>query len=268
MSTMGGHLDRKLNNLLRVWPHSTVAVSSFLRQHRIYRQLSDKYQKNGWIKSIGHGAFIRSDDEKILWPGGLCAVQKQLKLPIHVASKSALEQQGYAHFVPVNGATKLILFGTGHTKLPAWFRDHGWGVSIQYYAINLFNLSNPKTGLTELNVEGNSVKIAAPERAIMEYLYQVPIQNSFEEAHLIMENLGTLRPDLVQNLLEHCKSIKAKRLFMFLAEYCDHSWLKWLNLKKVSLGAGNRVIAKGGILDSKYHITIPESLKKCKGNRP
>jgi hypothetical protein len=40
-----------------------------------------------------------------------------------------------------------------------------------------------------------------------------------------MEGLNTLRPDLVQELLEKCSSVKVKRLFMHLAEQFQHPWL-------------------------------------------
>ena len=35
----------------------------------------------------------------------------------------------------------------------------------------------------------------------------------------------------------------------------------YLNLDKIDLGSGKRVIAKGGVYDKKYQITIPAELK-------
>ncbi len=67
-----------------------------------------------------------------------------------------------------------------------------------------------------------------------------------------------LRPSLVQSLLEQCRSIKVKRLFMVLAETCNHSWLKNLDLSTVDFGKGKRMIIKGGKLDSKFGITVPD----------
>lgn len=93
----------------------------------------------------------------------------------------------------------------------------------------------------------------------MEVLYLVPKEQSFDEALLLMDGLTLLRPRLVQTLLEQCRSIKVKRLFMVLAETCSHSWLKKLDLSKVDLGKGKRMIVKGGRLDSKYGITVPDT---------
>ena len=72
-----------------------------------------------------------------------------------------------------------------------------------------------------------------------------------------MEGLVTLRPSLVQTLLETCSSIKAKRLFLFLAEAMNHAWVKRIHLSNVRLGEGKRVIVKNGRFDSKYNITVP-----------
>lgn len=74
----------KINILLKKWPKGSVAVSSWLNEQGIYRQLIQAYQKSDWVNSIGGGAFVRSDD-KINWIGALFAIQTQLKLPVHAA---------------------------------------------------------------------------------------------------------------------------------------------------------------------------------------
>jgi hypothetical protein len=76
-----------------------------------------------------------------------------------------------------------------------------------------------------------------------------------------MESLSALQPELVQELLEQCRSIKAKRLFLFLADKAGHSWFKYLDISKIQLGKGKRSIVHKGVLIPKYQITIPENLK-------
>jgi hypothetical protein len=93
----------------------------------------------------------------------------------------------------------------------------------------------------------------------MEVLYGVPQVDSYEEARLLTEGLTTLRPRLVQALLEHCASVKVKRLFMFLAENCKHAWAGKVDLSKVDFGSGKRVLIKGGRFDPKYQITVPNT---------
>ena len=91
----------------------------------------------------------------------------------------------------------------------------------------------------------------------MEMLYHVPIKQGFDEAMRIMESLLSLRPELVQKLLESCASIKVKRLFLYMAQAANLPFASKLNLKKVNLGVGDRTIIKGGRLDPQYRVTVP-----------
>jgi hypothetical protein len=68
--------------------------------------------------------------------------------------------------------------------------------------------------------------------------------------------MTTLRPDKVQLLLELCSSVKVKRLFLYMAEKQNHFWFNDLDLDKINLGAGKRMIVKNGVLDAKYQITV------------
>ncbi len=78
-----------------------------------------------------------------------------------------------------------------------------------------------------------AITASVPERAMMEALYLVPVKESFEEAGLLMEDLTTVRPRLVQSLLEQCRLVRVTRLFMFLAEACNHAWVKKLDPSKM-----------------------------------
>ncbi len=246
-----------LNNLLRQWQPGSIAVSSWLNEQGVYQQLVHEYEKNGWIQRIGRGAYIRAGDS-VEWGSALHTIQNQLSLPVHVSAKSALQLQGYAHFLQMGGNPAIWLFGLPGTRLPGWFEQYNWGVDFFYITTNLF-LGKKETGLTQKEQRGFSVNISSPERAIMEVLYLVPKQESFEEANLLMEGLSTLRPSLLQELLEQCNSVKVKRLFLYLAEKSGHSWINRLNIDGVNLGKGKRVIVKGGVFNSKYGITVPES---------
>ena len=75
-----------------------------------------------------------------------------------------------------------------------------------------------------------------------------------------MEGLATLRPNQAQELLEDCKSIKAKRLFLYFAERVGHSWFNYIDQTKIDLGSGNRSIVPNGILVPKYSLVLPKEL--------
>ena len=87
-------------------------------------------------------------------------------------------------------------------------------------------------------------------------LYCVPNKATVNEAYQIMELLVSLKPTLMQELLENCTSIKVKRLFLYMAERAGHACLNRLDLSKIDLGNGVREIVKGGTLDRKYNIII------------
>jgi hypothetical protein len=142
-------------------------------------------------------------------------------------------------------------------KLPTWFKKHKWDQKINYKATSFL----PKElGLNEFSFTGFSIKVASPARAIMECLYLAPEKFDLMECYELMENLNDLRPTQVQDLLEACKSIKVKRLFLYMAEKHNHNWYKYLNLSTVDLGKGKRSLVKEGVYVSKYQITLPETL--------
>lgn len=246
-----------INNLLKEWPKGTIAVHPWLIKQGVYRQLADVYVKGGWLERIGQGAFKRAG-EKVDWIGGVYALQTQLDASVHPAGKAALQLHGNAHYVPADfKQSKIVLFGVLNEKLPAWFNKYLWGVEIRYVMTGLFGNDKP-LGLTSYNAGDYDIKISSPERAALEFCYDVPSDESFDELSHIISGLTTLRPPILQDLLERCRSIKAKRLFMYLAEKHQHSWVNRLDLTRVDFGRGKRSICKGGRYDSKYKIVVPK----------
>lgn len=233
----------------------TVALSSWLEDQGVYRQLAGRYEQGRWFDRIGNGAFARTGDQ-VDWTGALYAVQKQAHLAIHVGGKSALELQGLSHFA-VAGRKPLFLFGAPKTELPIWFKKRDWGVSVSFTRTGLFRPSKV-TGLTERSSGAFSIQISTRERAALELLYWIPAKQQYEEAKALFEGLQGLRPALVQSLLEACTSIKVKRLFLHFAEETNQPWFSELKIERVALGKGKRVIGEGGSFDSKYNISVPK----------
>ena len=241
------------------WPACTVAVQPWLSGRGINRKLADAYRKSGWVDRVGHGAYIRAG-AAVDWTGCLQAVQVQLGLSVHAGGRTALELQGYAHFLPMGKRHVVFLFGTPKDRLPVWFVKKDWGARVHFTTTNLFR-SEKKIGLTSRPTGAFALTVSAPERAIMEVLHLTPQVHSMDAAKLLMEGLTTLRPTLVQTLLKTCRSIKVKRIFLFLADECGHAWARKLDLTRVNLGMGKRVIGKGGRFVSKFNISVPASLR-------
>ncbi len=196
--------------------------------------------------------------DEVAWTGALYGLQSQLALSVHPGGKTALELKGFSHYL-AETTKRVFLYGLRGEKLPAWFRQYDWGVEILYSPTNLFP-ADCQEGLSEYREKEFSLRISSPERAALEMMYHLPNEVSFEEAYLIAENLITLRPVVVQALLECCNSVKAKRLFMYMAERHQHPWVQKLDLSKVDFGKGKRVIVKSGVLYGKYNITVPKSI--------
>jgi len=244
----------KINRLINQWPKGTVGVTSYLTSLGFSYELLRRYKDSGWIEKLGRSAYILSGDE-IGWPGALYTLQTQLALPVHVGGKTALELKGYAHYLPAKH-NKLFLYGPRGLILPAWFKEDCFNVKFFVTRTNLFP-ADSREGFTDFKERDFSVKISAPEVAAMEMLHLVPKEVGFDEAQLIMENLVTLRPDVIQGLLASCRSVKVKRLFLYMAERQEHTWLSMLDLSKIDLGKGKRVIIKNGRFNVKYQITVP-----------
>ncbi len=163
----------------------------------------------------------------------------------------------------MQGIKRVALFHSAIVKVPLWFRKaKAWNAEFNIYQVSLFQGDDSLLGVIKRPIDGVDVYLSSPERAALEILHLVPNKQSFEEASKLIETLTQLRPNLVQSLLEKCKSIKAKRLFLYLADKFQHQWLPKVDLSKVSLGHGNRVIGEGGDYHPKYQLSLPKIMEE------
>jgi len=253
--SMGNEPKSKINRLIRHWPRGTPTTASYLNKQGFSHDLLTRYKKSGWVQSFGRGAYILNGD-KVEWPGTVYTLQTQLGLNVHPGGKTALELKGYAHYLPA-GKRKIFLYGTQGLVLPSWFEGDRLGVDVTLVRTNLFPAAS-ESGFMEFKEKDLILKISSPERAAMEMLHLVPGKVGFDEASLIMENLSTLRPEMAQELMVLCRSIKVKRLFMFMAERHGHAWASKIDVSALNLGKGKRMIVPKGRLNVKYQITVPK----------
>ncbi|MBC8767728.1 type IV toxin-antitoxin system AbiEi family antitoxin [Arenibacter sp. BSSL-BM3] len=245
----------KINQLLSTHAPGVVYLSSWLVQQGYSLDLQKRYRNSDWFTSIGTGAMIRSGD-KVGYEGALYALQKQAGLYVHPGGKTALSLLGKSHYLELS-ANKVTLFGGQQEKLPTWCKQHDWGVKLDYHSSSFLPAN---IGLVELELKTFSIKVSSAARAMLECLFLAPKHQELIECYQLMEGLNNLRPNLVQDLLENCTSIKVNRLFMYLAEKANHNWVKHLNMDKINLGSGKRSIVKNGVYDPKYKITVPVEL--------
>jgi hypothetical protein len=214
--------------------------------------------------------------ESLRWQAVVISLQTLLGRPYTVGGRTALELQGFAHYL--SGRQREIhLYGTG--KPPGWLSKlHLEDQFVLHNADRLFksNSRHPrgsKSGTStgnDLLQSGYTTQpwgqwewpltLSSPERAIFELLDEVPQRETFHQADTLMDGLRNLSPRRLHILLLACRSVKVKRLFLWFAERHEHAWLKQLDRKDVDLGQGKRMLVKGGKLDPKFQITVPESI--------
>ncbi len=234
-------------------------TSTTLSQQGYYKQLLKQYCDAGWVRKLGHGAYIKLDDP-IQWPGAVAALEQQLGHPAHLGGISALEFHGLAQYLTLDkrGPRSFSLFNTTERKrpLPKWFRDSFPGC--QYFQHHLFDR---EVGLVNTAIESADIILSLPERAILEVLSLVPQGFDYRHAYELTENLQLLNPELMQTLLTICRSIKVKRLFLYLADTHQLPCFKALDLDTIALGEGKRVIAPGGHYVARYQLSVPEMME-------
>jgi len=250
----------KINQLLRSQPYGVVFLSSWLTRQGYSLNLQQRYKKSNWLKSIGTGAMIRSGD-KVGYEGAIYALQQQSVLNIHPGGKTALGLLGKIHYLEFS-SRNVIIFSGNNEKLPLWLLKHQWGVEMNYYNTSFLPVDS---GLVTIELKTFTIKISSAARALMECLYLAPIHQELLECYELMVGLNNLRPNLVQDLLEQCKSVKVKRLFIYMADKANHNWFYDLNLDKIDLGSGKRSLAKNGTYIPKYLITVPKELGEDSG---
>lgn len=245
----------KINQLLTDISSGSILLTSWLKMEGYSYELQQRYRDTGWLTTIGKGAMVRSG-QKLMMNSAIYALQQQAGLKIHVGGRSALGMQGLAHYLEID-RKETLLFGQRGVRLPAWFKGNKWDTRP---ILIISSFLPPDLGLIEFDESGFKIKISGPARAIMECLELAPRRFDLAEVQDLMESLNFLQPAIVQILLEHCSSIKVKRLFLYFAEKAGHSWFKYLQLDKITLGSGKRSLASNGILVPKYQITLPKNL--------
>ncbi|MEM9242866.1 MAG: type IV toxin-antitoxin system AbiEi family antitoxin domain-containing protein [Pseudomonadota bacterium] len=247
----------KINSLLKRIPRGMVLTPCLLKAKGISSKLAWWYVQSGWLARIDRGIYKLAGDS-ITWAGVLSTLSSEYPT-VHLGGKTALQVLGKSHYIAVNFIKqKLQLFSPAGVKLPRWVNTHSLEEKFQLHATSLFSgLEDEKLSLLNHKHDNLSIQVSAPERAALEVCYLVPKVINFQEAALLIENLLRLRPQLVQTLLESCQSIKVKRLFLYLSEYYQHTWLSELDLTKIELGKGKQLIAGGGVYDAKYKISVP-----------
>jgi|CXWL01.1.fsa_nt_gi hypothetical protein len=253
MTSEPSHNGVKINQRLLAAPAGAVLTLAWLKSQGISGKLANYYVTSGWLHRLGEGAYTLKSDPPD-WLGAVFGLQQKTG-SVHPGGRTALELVSLAHFLPLGEQAPLYLFCRTGARLPEWFKNLPWAGRVRQVGTNFLP---PDLGLRDHAAGGFAVRISDPERAVLEFLFRLDVDEAgYEHARLVFEGLGTLRPSLLQVLLEKCTSVKVKRLFLYLAELQGHPWAKELDQSRITLGRGKRVFVPGGRLDPKFLITVP-----------
>ena len=246
----------KKNNIEKQMFDGLLVNRLWLRNHGINSPLVDYYVRTGYFEAVARGIY-RKPGHMLKWQHIIYSLQI-LGYKIHIGGRTALELHGFAHYLPLGKNQTIHIFCD--KKLPGWIKKIHIKEKFEQHSCILFDNTTKDQGLTTIPFGSWDwpINIALPERAILEILAGVPKKESFHMINMIIEGAVNFRPNLVTVLLEGCKSIKVKRLFLWLSERSQHQWFTLINSKNVNLGSGKRLIKKNGRLDPKYLITVPK----------
>ena len=121
-------------------------------------------------------------------------------------------------------------------------------------------LGDDLKGVEEMTIGDEALLVSSPERAFLECLNLPDATSSLLDLYYVMESLTTLRPKLLQQLLESCSSQKVKRLFLYMAEKAGHPWFNALKPDSIETGTSRLMAVPTGKYIAKYNMTIPKEL--------
>jgi hypothetical protein len=252
----------KLNQLQRLLPEGMVADAAWLERHGYSSALRSQYVSAGWLNCPVRRVYRRGYGP-LAWEQVILSLQQLEEMPLTVGGRTALEQQGYAHYLSAN-QHEVHLYGP--MRPPNWLASLPLEVKFHWHnSQRLFPnhdcTHEPKpTMLEPSGALKLPLRLSSKERAVLELLDELPDRESFHQADALMEGMTDLSPRRLQSLLEECSSVKVKRLFFFFADRHRHIWRTKLDKARIELGSGKRALVKGGRLDPVYQITVPTDL--------
>ena len=272
----------RLNLLEKELPEGLLVDSAWLNAKGFASNLRTYYTKTGWLDQPARGVYRRTRGT-LGWQQVVISLQTLLEQPLIVGGRTALEVQGFSHYLAQEVQTVHLY---GPVKPPSWLAKLNLPQSFVYHNSRALFRNEPiSVGLTSLawdiargegrdvnRLQGGDVttlawgqwdwplSISTPERAYLEMLDEVPARETFHQADMILQGAANFSPRRLQKLLADCTSVKVKRLFFYFADRHQHAWRKRLDKDAIDFGSGKRMLVRGGHLDPVYLITVPEGL--------
>lgn len=267
---MSEQKGQKLNHLIAALSDSDVVTSTWLQASGYSRSLLARYVKSGWLRSPSRGAYTKAGAQ-LRWDGVLYSLQQREGLRLHPGGRFVLSWRGHEHYLRLNAPATITVYGAD--RVPKWATDLPLAEQIDDCGRGAFpavpSYHAPSTELYEHGLQRAmdtdaslraDVVMSMPERAVLELCADVKDAAGVYEVDAVLQGMPNLRPDLVSRLLRLCSRVKAKRLFLALADRHAHAWFARVSLESVDLGTGKRMLVRNGQLNRKFEITLPADL--------
>jgi hypothetical protein len=199
-----------IKNLQATLPRGAPFDLALLESFRVSPQLAARYVESGWLVRLGYGAYAYPNDAFDA-NGALLFLQRRV-VSLHTGGKSALALQGVRHNLGMRDT--LVLWGEARFVLPAWFTER---FPARYVNARLFDWPDSELAEKTLHTppgHPQGLRVAVPERAALELLYEAGTRESLEEARDLFDGLRSPRKEVLGRLLSCCTSVKAVRLFL------------------------------------------------------
>jgi hypothetical protein len=238
-----------------------LATRQWLLDNALSYHAIDNQLKSGKLIAPHRGIYV-NPHTVVTWQSITCSLFVNYPSSWAVGGLTALELQGYGHYVNLSQTSVVHLYG--QKNLPKWVESVAKPHRFVWHGTRRLWLDNTEDLLTKHQTDINwrdgmpPLIVSTPERALLELLVNVPEQVSVEHADELVQGMTQLSPRKLTELLNICKHVKVKRLFFWLAERHQYPWCKKLNSGDFDLGAGKRMVVVGGKLDRKYQITMPD----------
>jgi hypothetical protein len=254
---------RRQNNTKLKWLLETVLPGQLvdtptLGRHGVTRMLAHKYMDSGWLEPVVRGLYRRphAGAGSADWQLVTHSLQHVMDYSSVVGGRTALELQGFAHYLPMRGEQLIHLYGDHH---PTWLKRLDDADRYRLHSARLFGL-NANEETTDVDSPVGSLTCSTPERAIFELLDELPKHESAHIVDTVFEGLASARPRRLEKLLASCTSIKVKRLFFVFADKHGHAWRRHLSPERFDLGSGPRALFEKGQIHPRYAISVPPEL--------
>ena len=250
--------ETKLKWLLETVLPGRLVDTPTLERHGVTRMLAHKYIDSGWLEPVVRGVYRRpqAGSSSTDWQLVMRSLQHVMDYSSVIGGRTALELQGFAHYLLMRDEQVIHLYGNRH---PTWLKRLDNADRYRLHSTKLFDLSaNEET--TDVDSPVGVLKCSTPERAILQLLDELPRHESVHIVDTAFEGLASARPRRLEKLLASCTSIKVKRLFFVFADKHGHAWRRHVSPERFDLGSGPRALFENGQFHPRYRVSVPPEL--------